>query len=68
MSEHPRGTDPHRLVRFLDGECDETERAQTLSELVALPNEQIVVLADAAAVLRANEQVRTEQSDERGAP
>jgi hypothetical protein len=52
----------------LDGECDETERAQTLSELVALPNEQIDVLADAAAVLRANEQKRTEPSEERGAP
>lgn len=68
MSENARGIDPHRLARFLDGECNEAERARTLSELAALPSEQLDVFADAAAVLRANEQERTEPSADRSLP
>lgn len=63
MSENARGIDPHRLARFLDGESDERERAQTLSELAALPSDQLDVFADAAAVLRANEQERADASE-----
>jgi hypothetical protein len=58
MSEHAGGMDPHRLARFLEGESDEIERARTLSELAALPPDQLDVFADAAAVLRENEQTR----------
>jgi hypothetical protein len=47
--------DPHRLPRFLEGESHETERARTLSELAALPPDQLDVFADAAAILRKNE-------------
>lgn len=58
MSEHAGGMDPHRLARFLEGESDERERARTLSDLAALPPDQLDVFADAAAVLRENEQTR----------
>lgn len=59
MSEHVGGMDPHRLTKFLEGESDETERAQTLSALAALPSDQLDVFADALRrSCRENEQKR----------
>jgi hypothetical protein len=57
MSEHAGGVDPDRLARLLGGESDETERAQTLSEVAALPTDQLDVFADALRrICRDNEE------------
>jgi hypothetical protein len=56
MSEqNTREVDSLRLARFLAGDMNAAERAQTLADLADLPCEQLDVFADAAAVLRERE-------------